>query len=208
MDRSRVPSAEKCSKNVTELKIFLRSCKTIIEKCSDHRSDRLNADESLAEAVMFEKEGDMQDKSGETSLALACYTKAASLLKITPGLEDTESDYLLRIQTTRGCYLKKARDIYRKMLVESVQNPKLPVSMRSRRTRQVFSEKRACNQCARMVFWLKSGSCSVCDLSKSDGKKQLSDKTAKHIFIRDFIGPGRNDEIFVSPSHCSICSNK
>ena len=216
-------STEKCYRNLSELKSFLRSgpitkhlSETATWGITCPRSASLRRREDVVgechetEASMFEKEGESQESHGKLSLALACYSKAASLLKTVLSWGDDSSSSLLRVEIKRACYLRKARGVYRRMLVQSVQNPYHPVSPKTRRSRQVYSEKRPCRWCTKMVFWLKRGSCSECDLETHDNQKQRNGEAVRQVIFRDFITPGKcdSDKFFVSPSSCLMCSSK
>ncbi|KAL5271948.1 hypothetical protein ACHWQZ_G000221 [Mnemiopsis leidyi] len=211
-DNKSINSAKKCADNVTELKNFLTSSTTINRLSDKCKSNGINSEQLLSEAALFEAEGEGLERFvGERALALACYTKAASLSKTVSESEAPGSDIQLRAQIKRESCLKKARNIYRKMLVQSVQNPQHPISKKSKKTKQVCSEKRSCSRCSRMVFWLKSGLCSECDLLVRDEKRAKVNKVEKK-HIRDFTVPKSSqvnlnpDESFVSPKHCALCS--
>ncbi|XP_063692154.1 uncharacterized protein LOC134824280 [Bolinopsis microptera] len=211
-ENASTTSAKKCADNVTELTKFLKSSPTINRLSEKSKSNGVTSEQLISESELFEVEGDKLERStGERALALACFTKAASLSKAVSELESISPDVQLRAQIRRESCLKKARNIYRKMLVESVQNPQHPITKKSKKTKQVYSEKRSCTRCSKMVFWLKCGLCSDCDLLSRDEKRAKVNRVeTKH--IRDFTIPKQAqqnkipEESFVSPKSCALCS--
>ncbi|KAL5271949.1 hypothetical protein ACHWQZ_G000221 [Mnemiopsis leidyi] len=148
-----ISRAKKCADNVTELKNFLTSS-TTINRLSD-KCKRINSEQLLSEAALFEAEGEGLERFvGERALALACYTKAASLSKTVSESEAPGSDIQLRAQIKRESCLKKARNIYRKMLVQSVQNPQHPISKKSKKTKQVLISVTISDKILGIQSWL------------------------------------------------------
>eukprot|EP00116_Pleurobrachia_bachei_P010446 sb/3470708/ len=172
------------------------------------------------------------ENTGELALSLAFYTNAASKFKQVSQLYSLPSDYVIRAQVRRESCLKKARAMYRKLLVQSAQKPQNvqyqntgPAQynnnhghQRSSRTHQVKTEKRPCASCHKLCFWLKDGQCSNCDLRSSEAQR------ARRTVPRDFTRPrheqayrstprriqyanseSSSEEEFAPPKSCALC---
>lgn len=233
---NRITSSKKCENNLVELTLFLSSPNTI-NKLSDRSPVRYatgindGLESLLLESDMFKSEGATLESAHELALALACFTKASSLLKKLCELEEVTPETRLKAQIKREGCLKRARTIYRRMLVDSVQRPQNPPSRKSRKTKQVCTEKRECRYCNRMVFWINNDACSNCDLKlQAGGDKPKSGRVgcetrssscqrnqirprAPDTSFKDFTRistrlPAEIDESFVSPRSCAICSTQ
>lgn len=143
--------------------------------CGSSTEERrmVNTIEDLfSEGDNFSTEGERLESKGEMALSLAFYTNAASKFKQITLLNNLSSEAMLRAQIRRESCLKKARTMYRRLLVQSAQKSSQNSDMNnlrsSRKTNQVRTERRPCNSCNKSCFWLKDGLCSDCDLRASE----------------------------------------
>jgi len=147
----------------------------------------------------FCSEGERLETKGEMALSLAFYTNAASKFKQITLLNSLSSDVMLRAQIRRESCLKKARTMYRRLLVQSAQkssqNTEHNNLRSSRKTNQVRTERRPCNSCSKSCFWLKDGLCSDCDLRASE----LHRRTARRNVASRLSGA--RDVLAESPHH-------
>ncbi|XP_063691709.1 uncharacterized protein LOC134824008 isoform X2 [Bolinopsis microptera] len=163
-----------------------------IMKTNENQERRqLNTVEDMfSEGDNFSSEGERLETKGEMALSLAFYTNAASKFKQITTLNNLSSDVMLRAQIRRESCLKKARTMYRRLLVQSAQktpqnNTEHNNLRSSRKTNQVRTERRPCNSCSKSCFWLKDGLCSDCDLRASE----LHRRTARRNVASRLNGP-------------------
>lgn len=156
-----------------------------------------NAVECLfKEGEMYLAEGERLEKKGELALSLAFYTNAASKYKQVTLTPNITSDTMLRAQIKRESCLKRARTMYRRLLVQSAQKTSNTHPPRvNKKSNQVNAEKRACNTCNKLCFWLKDGLCSECDLKATEVHRRNVRRNPHHNTnrntnaVRDFTRP-------------------
>lgn len=145
----------------------------------------MNATEDVfTEGEAYCREGERLEARGEIPLSLAFFTNAASKFKVLATQNGLSSDVQLRAQIRREACLKKARTMYRRLLVQSAQKtpnaPQPQQHSRSKKSQQVSTEKRSCNTCNKSCFWLKEGLCSDCDLRVNDQHRRNTHKPRSH----------------------------
>jgi len=145
---------------------------------------RMNTEDVFTEGEASCREGERLESRGEIPLSLAFFTNAASKFKVLATQNGLSSDVQLRAQIRREACLKKARTMYRRLLVQSAQKtPNVPQPQqhtRSKKSQQVSTEKRACSTCNKSCFWLKEGLCSDCDLRVNDQHRRNTHKPRSH----------------------------
>lgn len=139
-------------------------------------------------------EAERLESKAEMALSLAFYTNAASKFKQITQLNHVTADSLLRAQIRRESCLKKARTMYRRLLVQSAQKSQQTEcnNVRStRKTNQVRTEKRPCSSCSKSCFWLKEGLCSDCDIRATELHRRTARRNVptRSTVPRDFTRP-------------------